>query len=124
MRELGQRRCLPEQRLPRRSTMSTIRGPLVACGLVALAFACPAARAGEVPGELVFFCKKKCNTCQPCGPAPVTACYDPCCDPCRVGPIHRFFRGCHRKPCPKPCAPPCPAPALVVPGPAVVAPVP
>jgi hypothetical protein len=96
--------------------MSAIyRRYLVRALVVAALVASPAA-AGEVVGELVFCHKKKCQSC-----APATACYDPCCDPCKVGPIRRFFRGCHRKPCAKPCCPPAPAccppaPALVIPG--------
>src|SRR5262245_3806204 len=101
--------------------MSIIRRHVLVCAALAGLLAYSPARAGEVQGELVFCCKTKtCNAC-----APATACYDPCCDPCRVGPIRRFFRGCHRKPCPPPCPRPCgPAfgAAVVVPAPVVPAP--
>ncbi len=80
------------------------------------------ATAGEVLAQPVC-CKKKSQACCP-APVPVVAAYNPCdrCDPCKVGPIRRFFRGCHRKPCTKCPPPPCcpPAPALVVPAPVVV----
>lgn len=78
---------------------------LVSCCAVLVASV--VASAGEVPGQPV------CRSCKP-----VVSRYDPCCDPCQVGPVRRFFRRVFR-PC---CPPPCPAPAVVVPAPVFVPP--
>jgi hypothetical protein len=84
--------------------MTRIQGRWFCCALLALASTAPLASAGEVDADLV------------CHRRPVTACYDPCCPPHRVGPVRRFFR---RVFCPC-CPPPCPvrvAPVVVAPAP-------
>jgi hypothetical protein len=105
--------CPESLYLLRRTSMSFIRYPALLGAVFTLALSATQARSGEVPADPVF------RSCRPaavryCG-APLTTYrmtvgHDPCCQPCRVGPVRRFLRRVFR-PC---CPPPCPAPSAAV----------